>query len=143
MNAQRTFLNSLNSDIQLNVLFVRLVSVLKSTPHPNNTVPPTPSYAILVIRQVSNPCVMSESTPQSYTIQKAAEEIFRTVLLENDRLGLSEDVKAAATRTTFSQSAIPQPYIPTSLKFSESSSALWALLATYGNAITKKRYALH
>ncbi len=82
------------------------------------------------------------SIPQSYTIQKGAEDIFRRILLENDCLDLPKDVKAAAAKTTFTKDAIPDPYFPTSLKFTESSTALWALLATYGNAITKKRYGL-
>ncbi|KAI0126980.1 CAIB/BAIF family enzyme [Xylariales sp. AK1849] len=82
------------------------------------------------------------STSQSYTVQQGAEEIFRSVLLENDRLNLPKDVIAAAARTTFSKGGIAEPYFPTSLKFTESSTALWALAATYGNAITKKRYDL-
>jgi hypothetical protein len=82
------------------------------------------------------------SASPSYTIQQGAEEIFRSVLLEHDRLGLPEEVKEAASRTTFSKDAISDPYFPTCLKFSESSAALWALVATYGNAITKTRYDL-
>ncbi|OCK86216.1 CAIB/BAIF family enzyme [Lepidopterella palustris CBS 459.81] len=77
-----------------------------------------------------------------YTVQKEAEKIFRDVLLRDDRLALPDLVKEVASRTTFDQAAISKPYIPCPLKFTESSSALWALISTFGNAIVKKRYGI-
>ncbi|KAF2500036.1 CAIB/BAIF family enzyme [Lophium mytilinum] len=77
-----------------------------------------------------------------YTVQKEAERIFREVLIDGDRLGLPDSVKELASKTTFDATAISEPHIPCPLKFTESSASLWALAATYGNAIAKERFGV-
>ncbi|KAI0155424.1 CAIB/BAIF family enzyme [Hypoxylon sp. FL1284] len=77
-----------------------------------------------------------------YTIQKEASRILHSVLLTDPRLQIPESVKAAAERTSFDASALRQPFLPAPVKCSESSAALWALLATFGNTIAAERYGL-
>ena len=80
-----------------------------------------------------------------YTIQKEASRILHEVLLPDERLGIPEDVKRiAASRVTFagSESGVQTtPFLPAPLKCTESSAALWGLLAAFGAAIADKRYA--
>ncbi|KAI2468014.1 CAIB/BAIF family enzyme [Annulohypoxylon bovei var. microspora] len=78
----------------------------------------------------------------SYTIQEEASRILNSVLLEDPRLKIPESVKAASRRTSFDPSALTHPFLPAPIKCSESSAALWALLATFGNAICAERYGL-
>ncbi|KAI1761931.1 CoA-transferase family III [Hypoxylon sp. FL1150] len=78
----------------------------------------------------------------SYTIQKEASRILHSVLLRDSRLQIPESVKAAAQRTSFDASALQAPFLPAPVKCTESSAALWALLATFGNAIAGERYGL-
>ncbi|KAH8203826.1 hypothetical protein TruAng_002003 [Truncatella angustata] len=78
-----------------------------------------------------------------YTIQKEASRIFRDVLLQDERLGLPSEVHEAASRTIIdTETPIAKPFLPAPTKASETSTALWALLATYGNAITKQRFGI-
>ncbi|GAW25836.1 putative CAIB BAIF family enzyme [Rosellinia necatrix] len=77
-----------------------------------------------------------------YTIQGEAARILHSVLLADPRLEIPDGVRAAARKTTFDPAALSQPFLPAPLKCSESSAALWALLAAYGNAIASDRYAL-
>ncbi|EHA46804.1 CAIB/BAIF family enzyme [Pyricularia oryzae 70-15] len=79
-------------------------------------------------------------TDRSYSIREEADRIFRDVLLKDTRLHLPSKVHSAASNTSFLQSTIDTPYIPVPLKFTETSSALWALAATIGSAIAKDRY---
>ena len=80
-----------------------------------------------------------------YTIQKEASRILHEVLLPDERLRIPEDVKRiAASRVTFagSESGVQTtPFLPAPLKCTESSAALWGLLAAFGAAIADKRYA--
>ncbi|KAI0376923.1 CoA-transferase family III [Hypomontagnella monticulosa] len=78
----------------------------------------------------------------TYTIQKEASRILHSILLPDPRLQIPDSVKAAATRTSFDNSALSSPFLPAPLKCTESSTALWALLASFGNAIAAERYGL-
>lgn len=60
----------------------------------------------------------------SYTIQEEAARIFRSVLLEDERLGIPDDVRALAERTSFDASALSKPFLPAPVKCTESSAAL-------------------
>jgi crotonobetainyl-CoA:carnitine CoA-transferase CaiB-like acyl-CoA transferase len=80
---------------------------------------------------------------QHYTIQKEAYRIFRDVLLQDPRLGLPAEVEQAASRTIIdTETPIAKPFLPAPTKASETSTALWALLATYGNAVSKQRFGI-
>jgi crotonobetainyl-CoA:carnitine CoA-transferase CaiB-like acyl-CoA transferase len=70
--------------------------------------------------------------------------IFHQVLLRDQRLRLPQKVLDIASSTTIDDTTttIAAPFIPAPLKFTESSSALWALAATYGNAIVKERFGI-
>ncbi|KAI2602538.1 CoA-transferase family III [Hypoxylon sp. NC1633] len=78
----------------------------------------------------------------SYTIQREASRILNSVLLTDPRLQIPESVKVAAQRTSFDISALAAPFLPAPVKCTESSTALWALLATFGNAIVSERYEI-
>ncbi|KAI1204460.1 CoA-transferase family III [Annulohypoxylon truncatum] len=78
----------------------------------------------------------------NYTIQAEASRILNSVLLTDSRLQIPESVKTAAQRTSFDPSALTTPFLPAPIKCSESSTALWALLATFGNTICADRYGL-
>ncbi|KAI1086460.1 CAIB/BAIF family enzyme [Rostrohypoxylon terebratum] len=78
----------------------------------------------------------------NYTIQAEASRIFRSVLLADSRLQIPEHVEAASRRTSFDSSALASPFLPSPVKCTELSAALWALLATFGNAICADRYGL-
>ncbi|KAK6087706.1 caib baif family protein [Seiridium cupressi] len=78
-----------------------------------------------------------------YTIQKEASRIFHDVLLKDARLGLPAEVQAAASRTVIdAKTPIAKPFLPAPTKASETSTALWALLGTYGNAIVEQRFGV-
>ncbi|KAI6308997.1 hypothetical protein MCOR34_007017 [Pyricularia oryzae] len=81
-------------------------------------------------------------TAVPYSIRQEAERIFRDTLLRDQRLGLPQKVASASERTTFDTTTIDTAYLPVPWKFSESSAALWALAATYGNAIAKERFGV-
>lgn len=76
----------------------------------------------------------------SYTIQTESERIFRDVLLKDAALELPPLVKELATKTTFDGSSIAQPFLPCPLKMVETSTALWALVSTFANAISRERF---
>ncbi|KAI0880713.1 CoA-transferase family III [Annulohypoxylon maeteangense] len=77
-----------------------------------------------------------------YTIQKEASRLLTSVLLTDARLQIPESVKSASKRTSFDPSALATPFLPAPIKCTELSTALWALLATFGNAICAERYGL-
>ncbi|KAI5920978.1 CAIB/BAIF family enzyme [Camillea tinctor] len=79
---------------------------------------------------------------EPYTIQSEAARILHTILLKDPRLALPSDLPTTAERTSFDPSSIQTPFLPAPLKCSESSAALWALLATLGNHITQRRWGL-
>ncbi|KAI1482980.1 CoA-transferase family III [Daldinia eschscholtzii] len=79
---------------------------------------------------------------ESYTIQKEASRILHSVLLTDPRLQIPRSVQDAAKRTSFDTSALSSPFLPAPIKCTESSAALWALLATFGNAVAAERYGL-
>uniref|UniRef100_L7IYV5 CAIB/BAIF family enzyme n=1 Tax=Pyricularia oryzae (strain P131) TaxID=1143193 RepID=L7IYV5_PYRO1 len=81
-------------------------------------------------------------TAVPYSIRQEAEHIFRDTLLRDQRLGLPQKVASASERTTFDTTAIDTACLPVPWKFFESSAALWALAATYGNAIAKERFGV-
>ncbi|KAK7745089.1 hypothetical protein SLS62_009953 [Diatrype stigma] len=74
-----------------------------------------------------------------YTIQKEASRILHEVLLRDERLGIPEDVKEAASRVVFDERAVQKPFLPAPVKCTESSAALWGLLAAFGSAIAARR----
>lgn len=75
----------------------------------------------------------------NYTIQKEASRILREVLLRDERLGIPDDVKEAASRVVFDERAVQKPFLPAPVKCTESSAALWGLLAAFGSAIAAQR----
>jgi crotonobetainyl-CoA:carnitine CoA-transferase CaiB-like acyl-CoA transferase len=77
-----------------------------------------------------------------YSVQAAADEIFRDVLLRDHRLQLPEGTAAIAARTKFSTQAMSKPFLPTPMKMTESITALWALAASIGNFICRERYGI-
>ncbi|KAI1641746.1 CoA-transferase family III [Daldinia loculata] len=79
---------------------------------------------------------------EGYTIQKEASRILHSVLLTDPRLQIPQSVQDAAQRTSFDSSALKVPFLPAPIKCTESSAALWALLATFGNAVAAERYGL-
>ena len=80
---------------------------------------------------------------EGYTIQKEALRILHDVLLKDERLDIPEDVKRiAASRVVFDESAIQTPLLPAPVKCTESSTALWGLLAAFGASIAEKRYGV-
>ncbi|KAI1806118.1 CoA-transferase family III [Daldinia bambusicola] len=79
---------------------------------------------------------------ETYTIQKEASRILHSVLLTDPRLQIPKSVQNAAKRTSFDASALSAPFLPAPIKCTESSAALWALLATFGNAVASERYGL-
>ncbi len=76
---------------------------------------------------------------EEYTIQKEASRILHEVLLKDERLGIPDEVKEAASRVVFDESAVRTPFLPAPVKCSESSAALWGLLAAFGSAIAAAR----
>ncbi|KAI0446919.1 CoA-transferase family III domain-containing protein [Xylaria telfairii] len=79
---------------------------------------------------------------ENYTIQDEAARIFRSVLLTDSRLGIPDEVREAAERTSFDPRALSKPFLPAPVKCTESSAALWALLGTFGNVIAQQRYGI-
>ncbi|KAH9885682.1 CAIB/BAIF family enzyme [Xylariomycetidae sp. FL2044] len=96
----------------------------------------------------------SPSPPQSpsqssqpYTIQTEAARILHTILLPDPRLQIPASVHSFAsspqrlTFTTRHPSTLAAPFLPAPLKCSESSTALWGLLASFGGAIAAARWS--
>lgn len=89
------------------------------------------------------PSITRPARMADYTIQKEATRIFRNILLKDTRLGLPSEVLEAASQTVIDTTTpIARPFLPAPTKASETSTALWALLATYGNAIVKERFGI-
>lgn len=61
---------------------------------------------------------------ENYTIQDEAARIFRSVLLTDSRLGIPDEVREAAERTSFDPRALSKPFLPAPVKCTESSAAL-------------------
>ncbi|KAI1500305.1 CAIB/BAIF family enzyme [Biscogniauxia marginata] len=79
---------------------------------------------------------------EPYTIQSEASRILHTILLPDARLSLPPSLPITAKRTTFDPSSLSTPFLPAPLKCTESSAALWALLATLGNYIVETRWGV-
>jgi hypothetical protein len=96
------------------------------------------------------PCLFQSFVLSSYNgwlsrvLYEEVTRIFHQVLLLDQRLGLPQKVVDLASSTTFdgATTTIASPFIPAPLKFTESSAALWALAATFGNAIVKERFGI-
>ncbi|KAL7916778.1 CoA-transferase family III domain-containing protein [Trichoderma velutinum] len=84
----------------------------------------------------------THATITSYqpSLQQESARIFHEVLLNDARLALPVKVHELSKRTTFDTQTVSTPYIPLPLKVTESSAGLWALAATYANAIVRERY---
>lgn len=80
--------------------------------------------------------------PQQPSLQEESARVFHEFLLNDTRLGLPAKVRELAKKTTFDAGTVSAPYIPAPLKITESSAALWALAATYANAIAHERYGI-
>lgn len=81
--------------------------------------------------------------PTSYSIQDEAHHIFYDILLKDPRLCLPKEIHDVASRTVFNRvGTISRPFLPSPLKMVESSTALWALLATFGNVIAEERFGI-
>ncbi|EEU33820.1 uncharacterized protein NECHADRAFT_55996 [Fusarium vanettenii 77-13-4] len=80
--------------------------------------------------------------PQQPSLQEESARVFHEFLLNDTRLGLPARVRELAKKTTFDAGTVSAPYIPAPLKITESSAALWALAATYANAIAHERYGI-
>ncbi|KAJ3454000.1 hypothetical protein MRS44_018632 [Fusarium solani] len=76
------------------------------------------------------------------SLQQESARVFHEILLNDTRLGLPAKVRELAKKTTFDTGTVSAPYIPAPLKITESSAALWALAATYANAIAHERYGI-
>ncbi|EJT73691.1 CAIB/BAIF family enzyme [Gaeumannomyces tritici R3-111a-1] len=84
---------------------------------------------------------MTTDTPQSYSIRKEADRIFRDVLLRDARLQLPAKVLELAGRTSFNApDTVDTPFLPVPLRFAEVSAALWALAGTLGSAVARDRF---
>lgn len=75
-----------------------------------------------------------------YSVQDEAKRILFESLLHDPRLGFTPDVVAAAKTVNFSGGK--NPFLPGPFKMSETSSALSALVGTYGSVIANERYGI-
>lgn len=81
--------------------------------------------------------------PDSYSLSREANRIFREVLLTDKRLQVPAKVVALAEKTSIdAHDTIDTAFLPVPFKFTESSAALWALAATFGNAIVQERFGI-
>ncbi|ODQ78902.1 hypothetical protein BABINDRAFT_162566 [Babjeviella inositovora NRRL Y-12698] len=83
---------------------------------------------------------MTVISSKSYTITAEATRIFNS-LVNDPRLDVPEIVKCAARHVTI-QARHEVPFLPTPLKMTESSTALWAYLSAWSLAIMNARYGL-
>lgn len=75
-----------------------------------------------------------------YDIHTEAKGILRK-LLNDERLNVPQSVQKSAEGVTFVTDGVQKkPFIPTPLKMTESSTALWAFLGAFGSAISADRY---
>lgn len=80
---------------------------------------------------------------ESYDLQSEAKDILLNRLITDSRLNVPESVKKCAQRTNFvTENVQRKPFIPAPLKMTESSTALWAFLGAFGNAIAEARYGV-
>lgn len=78
-----------------------------------------------------------------YTIQNESKRILLDVLLPDEKLGHPQGVAEAAKNLTFnSPTNLSDPFMPTPCKLTESSAALYGLLACYASLISSDRYGL-
>lgn len=77
----------------------------------------------------------------SYSIQEESEKILKEVLLKDPKLDYPESWALAAQKVKFVGDD-SQPFIPTPLKITESSSALHSLLAVAASVASKDRYGV-
>lgn len=75
----------------------------------------------------------------AYSVQDESRSILRDLLLKDPKLNLPASYAAAAEKVRF-EGPDSQPFIPTPLKITESSSALNGLLATAASAVAHDRY---
>ncbi|ODQ78899.1 hypothetical protein BABINDRAFT_162564 [Babjeviella inositovora NRRL Y-12698] len=83
---------------------------------------------------------MTVISSKPYTITAEATRIFNS-LVNDPRLDVPETVKCAARHVTI-QARHEVPFLPTPLKMTESSTALWAYLSAWSLAIMSARYGL-
>lgn len=75
-----------------------------------------------------------------YDIHSEAKGILQR-LLNDERLKVPESVQRSAQAVSFVTEGVQaKPFIPTPLKITESSTALWAFLGAFGSAISVERY---
>ncbi|KAM3553465.1 hypothetical protein MY1884_006663 [Beauveria asiatica] len=74
-----------------------------------------------------------------YSVADEASRILTEVLLKDSQLDLPQSFKDAAQKVKFT-SGKPDPFVLTPFKFTESSSALHALVATAANVAAAERY---
>ncbi|KAF5625191.1 CAIB BAIF family enzyme [Fusarium tjaetaba] len=80
---------------------------------------------------------------EGYSIRQEAARIFHEVLLRDGRLQIPAEVALIAQKTSFDDTdTMDTPYLPVPYKFTESSAALWALAATFGNLIAQDRFGV-
>ncbi|KAF2167344.1 hypothetical protein M409DRAFT_33832, partial [Zasmidium cellare ATCC 36951] len=72
------------------------------------------------------------------SIASQAREILMKSLIENEALKIPRAVKKLASSVSFTPEV--EPFLPTSLKMSESASALWATIGLFANAMCEERY---
>ena len=77
----------------------------------------------------------------SYTVQSEAVRVLQEMLLESPNLSLPQAFKEAGKNVKFT-GGDGQPFVPTPLKITESSSALNALVATAASAVANDRYGI-
>jgi hypothetical protein len=77
----------------------------------------------------------------SYSVQEESERILKETLLKDSKLNYPESWALAAQKVKFIGDD-SQPFIPTPLKITESSSALHSLLAVAASVLSKERYGV-
>lgn len=83
---------------------------------------------------------MTSFQNKEYSIEVESEKILER-LVEDPGLQIPKEVKKYASEVKFhSEAGLTKPYMPTSLKFTESSASLWGLITAFANAIIVDRY---
>ena len=83
---------------------------------------------------------MSTFQNKEYLLQLEATKILER-LVEDPGLQIPKVVKKYASEVEFhSEAGLTKPYMPTPLKFTESSASLWGLIAAFTNALIVDRY---
>ncbi|KAK4500670.1 hypothetical protein PRZ48_008859 [Zasmidium cellare] len=83
----------------------------------------------------------AESSPKisPTSIPSQARQILTNSIINNESLNIPKAVKDLTSNVVFAPEV--EPFLPTSLKMSESASALWATIGLFANAICKERYS--